>query len=213
MNERLIADFHIIYFDKVKVCSWMGQSCQKYPQDLINYQEVMFETQPDIIIECGTNAGGTALFLANMLKLIGKPNGVVLTCDVRDIVTQKVRDTDNIKFFRGSSTSTEVFNAIKSHIKSTDRVMVILDSDHKNTHVIEEMKLYGSLVTKGCYMITEDGILNGHPIVPNYGPGPFEAIDDFMKNHNNGRFVADKERENKYLITNAVNGYLKKVKD
>ena len=212
MSQKIFDDFHIAFFDKVKMSYWIGQPCQKYPIDLFNYQELIVETQPDIIIECGTNQGGTAFFLSSILSLMGKTNGKVLTCDVQDIRTQKVKELgDKIIFYHGSSISEDIVTKIKSHIKERDRVMVVLDSDHRCYHVLEEMKIYGELVTKDCYMIVEDSDLNGHPIYPSYGAGPFEAIEIYMREHNNGKFINDKIRENMYLITNAVNGYLKKV--
>ena len=86
--------------------------------------------------------------------------------------------------------------------------MVILDSNHRKKYVLNEMELYGPMVSPGCYMIVEDTHLNGHPIESNYGPGPLEAIKDFMKT--NTQFAVDKDRE-KFIFTFNRNGYLKRI--
>jgi len=208
-TQKLIDDFHILYFNRVKGCSWLGEPCQKYPSDLMNYQELIFELKPDVIIETGTNQGGTAFFFRTILDLIGKPDAKVITCDIQDIRTNRIRNLERIYFVCGSSTDKSTFNLIKAEIKPTDVVLVVLDSNHYESHVIKEIELYSTLVTKGSYMIVEDSDLNGHPIEPNYGRGPYEAIETFMKD--NKEFIFDKERENKYVIVCAINGYLKKL--
>jgi cephalosporin hydroxylase len=92
-------------------------------------------------------------------------------------------------------------------IKSDYVVLVILDSDHNMPHVLEEMKIYSKFVTKGSYMIVEDSNVNGHPIMPKWGLGPFEAIQKFLEESNS--FEVDKNREKFYMSFNP-NGYLKK---
>jgi cephalosporin hydroxylase len=77
-------------------------------------------------------------------------------------------------------------------------------------HVLREMEIYSQLVTRGSYMIVEDSNVNGHPIMPNWGDGPFEAIEEFLKH--NDSFEIDKECE-KYYMTFNPNGYLKKKVD
>ena len=92
--------------------------------------------------------------------------------------------------------------------KDKKTVLVLLDSDHSRDHVFAEMNIYSRYVTSGSYMVVEDTALNGHPIHPNYGPGPMEAMEIFMKY--NKEFVVDKSRE-KFLMTWHPNGFLRKL--
>ena len=78
--------------------------------------------------------------------------------------------------------------------------MVALDSDHSEPHVSEEMRLYGPLVTPGCYMVVEDSNLNGHPVQAQWGPGPTEAIQKFLSE--NGGWLVDESRERSLLTFN-----------
>jgi cephalosporin hydroxylase len=87
--------------------------------------------------------------------------------------------------------------------------MVSLDSDHHKDHVLKELKLYGPLVTPGNYLVVEDTDINGHPVMPRWGPGPMEAVEEFMKN--NSDFIQDRSRE-KFGVTLFPGGWLKRVR-
>ena len=147
----IIQTFHWLSYRAVKkkTLTWFGVPFIKFPHDLIFYQKIIFETKPDLIIETGTKHGGTTLFLAHILDLIG--NGRIITIELnswRKLKFSHPRITQLI----GSSTDPEIINKIIPK----GRVMVILDSDHSKQHVIRELELYSSLVTTGCYLIIED---------------------------------------------------------
>ncbi|MBL7094306.1 cephalosporin hydroxylase [candidate division KSB1 bacterium] len=204
----IVSLFHrIYYYNKERTYGntyWQGIPLLKCPLDLWIYQEIIYEVKPDIIIECGTQEGGSALYLANILDIIGK--GQIVTVDV---VEYKNRPKHNrIFYLMGSSTSIDIFTKITNIVKNNNTVMVILDSDHTMDHVLQELKLYGDLVSKSSYLIVEDGNINGHPVEGRWGPGPYEAITTFLAG--NDSFTIDRKREKFYLTMNP-NGYLKKV--
>lgn len=87
--------------------------------------------------------------------------------------------------------------------------MVILDSDHSKVHVLNELRIYSKLVTKGNYLIVEDTCINGHPVCQGFGPGPMEAVEEFLKE--NQDFVVDRTREKFYLTFNPKGG-LRRIK-
>ena len=177
----------------------------KCPLDLWIYQEILYEIKPDIVIETGVNEGGGAAFLVSILDSIGK--GKLITVDIELLENRPVHQ--RITYIKGSSTDEKVVQQISSVIQKNQVVLVILDSDHNMPHVLREMEIYSEFVTKGSYMIVEDSNVNGHPILPNWGEGPFEAIQEFLT-HNNS-FEIEKERE-KYYMTFNPSGYLKKIR-
>jgi cephalosporin hydroxylase len=184
---------------------WLGVPLEKYPTDLFAYQEIIFETKPDVIIEAGTYKGGSAYYFASLFDLLGK--GRVITMDIQD-QPEKPKHP-RIEYLLMSSVSDEAVRRIKSEIKPEERVMVSLDSDHAEAHVFRELQIYSSMVTKGCYLVVEDTNINGHPVYPSFGPGPMEAVKKFMAN--NEDFEADRSRE-KFMLTVSPRGYLRRVR-
>ncbi len=149
------------------------------------YQEIIHEVKPDVIIETGTMDGGSALFMAS-----SRPQH------------------DRITYLLGSSTSEEIVHRVRGLINGQEKVLVVLDSDHRMEHVLQELQIYSQMVTLGSYMIVEDTNMNGHPVAPEFGPGPMEAVQEFLKDSD--AFEIDKRLEKFYLTFNP-NGFLRKV--
>jgi cephalosporin hydroxylase len=186
--------------------SWLGYETLKCPLDLWIYQEIVTQQRPDFIVELGTRFGGSALFLASILDLIG--SGIVITVDVDDTVAHRRPFHHRIIYKSGGTTDPLIVRDIESTISPGSRVLLILDSDHSRDHVLTEMRTYAHLVNVGGYMIVEDTNINGHPTYPEYGPGPFEAVETFLAERDD--FAIDHECE-RFLLTMNPNGYLKRV--
>lgn len=183
--------------------SWLGVKVYKSPLDLWIYQELIHELKPQLIVECGTAAGGSALFFASICDLIGR--GQVLTIDV-DAGSGRPAHP-RIQYLAGSSTADSTVHAVKTAASEADVVLVVLDSDHACQHVLEEMRLYADVVTAGSYLVVEDGIVNGNPVLSHFGPGPAEAIEQFLAERED--FTVDESRE-KFLMTFNPRGYLRR---
>jgi len=210
-ENEIVERFHRLYYDYrifggtwVKTF-WCGVPTEKCPLDLWIYQEIIWEQKPDVIVECGTKYGGSALFMASILDLLH--NGNVVTIDI-DNKPERPKH-ERIVYLHGSSTSMQIVRSVESLIREDNKVMVILDSDHTKGHVIEEMRNYSKLVTKGSYLIVEDTNLNGHPVTPNFGPGPMEAVEEFLRE--NTDFIVDEDKGRKFLLTFNPKGYLRKI--
>jgi len=202
-NKEIVSQFHQLYYYSgvwANNTKWMGISAQKCPFDLWVYQEIIFELRPDLIIETGTCYGGSALFMAQICDLIG--HGRIISIDIQ---AGNFPGHQRITYYHGSSIGDAVSFCEKQ--AKNAKVMVILDSDHSKDYVVKEMECYAPLVSKGSYLIVEDGDVNGHPICPDHGPGPFEAVTEFLKTH--PEFEVDVSRE-KFMMTQNPNGYLKK---
>ena len=127
-----------------------------------------------------------------------------------DIVAYPNRpQNERITYLLGSSTSDAIFQKVKDSIRPGEKVMVSLDSDHHKAHVLDELRLYSSLVTVGNYLVVEDTDINGHPVYPTFGPGPMEAVQEFLKTNSN--FEQDRSRE-KFGVTMYPGGWLKRVR-
>ncbi len=206
IENQIISQFHQLYYNsKIWMnTTWMGTPVQKCPLDLWIYQEIIHETRPDLIIETGTADGGGAHYLASLCDLLQK--GRVISVDI--IANPDRPLHPRITYLTGSSTAPEILAAIRKMIFPGTRVMVVLDSDHHLEHVLAELRLYSPLVTPGCYLVVEDTNINGHPVFPDYGPGPMEALNHFLfENH---QFIIDSNREKLYL-TFFPKGFLRRI--
>lgn len=210
-KERSVLDeFHkLYYYSSVagKTWSdtwWQGIQVLKCPLDLWIYQEIIFRTKPELIIETGTYKGGAAHFLASMCDLAG--TGEILTVDIEEYPNRPQHP--RITYLHGSSVDDALLQTIRERSQGKQSILVILDSDHSMAHVRREMELYAPLITKNSYLIVEDTNINGNPVLPESGPGPKEAIDDFLKSHS--EFSIDPAME-KLLMTFNPGGYLKRI--
>jgi cephalosporin hydroxylase len=182
---------------------WFGARAEKLPADMWVYQEILYETRPDVVIETGTMNGGSAHFMATMFDLLG--NGRVVTIDIDDQGGRP--EHPRITYVRGSSTDPGIHAHVRSTIAADNTVMVILDSDHSKAHVLQELETWAADVSPGCYLIVEDGNVNGHPVLPGHGPGPWEALDDWLPRH--PEYTRDSSRE-KFMHTFNPRGYLRR---
>jgi cephalosporin hydroxylase len=211
--RRVARDFHRLFYhgpgDEGGVwysVNWLGIPAQKCPLDLCIYQEILFETRPDLIVECGVNFGGSTLFLATICDALN--TGHLLACDITlDRVHDEVRRHPRIELVEASSTSDEFYELVRRRAAGR-RVMVILDSDHSRAHVLMELRRFGALVSPGCYLVCEDTNINGHPVYPAHGPGPSEALDEYLRECA-GDWTIDRHRE-RLLVTFNPGGYLRR---
>lgn len=209
-QEAAIVDqFHRLYFDARafnmtwRNTFWMGHPVLKCPLDLWQYQEILHDLRPDLVVETGTAYGGSALFLAHVLDVLGQ--GQVWTVDVEPRSGRP--EHPRITYLAGSSVDPAVVSRIAGQAERSRVVVVILDSDHRRDHVLAELRTLGPFVTPGSFLIVEDTNLNGHPVEPDYGPGPMEAVDRFLAER--GDFDVDRRWE-KFFLTFSPRGYLRR---
>ena len=184
---------------------WLGQPIWQNVLDLWVIQETISEIKPALLIECGTNRGGSSLFYAHLFDLIGQ--GQVVTVDV-----EKMHDLSHprITYLIGSSTSPGTVAAIRALVeRATGPVMVVLDSDHHEEHVRAELECYAPLVTPGSYCLVQDGVIDSLFIFRQDRPGPVPAIVRFLQDH--PEFTVDDERSKRFLITHHPKGWLRRT--
>ena len=213
-HEREIVDqFHDLYYTlgqkgyNTNLVSWLGYSSLKCPLDLWIYQEIIVRALPDVIIETGTASGGSALYLASMCDLVD--HGEVITVDV-DARSGELRPTHpRLTYLVGSSTDAAILDALEARLAGRKSSLVLLDSDHRAEHVLAELRAYQRFVPVGGYLVVEDTNINGHPTYPEFGPGPMEALDAFLRESDAFKIDSTCER---FLMTMNPRGYLQRIK-
>lgn len=184
--------------------TWLGLPIWQPLPDIWTIQETIAQVKPTLLIETGTNRGGSSMFYAHLMDLMGR--GHVVTVDVEQMHNLS---HPRITYLYGSSVAPHIVQVIKElAAQANGPVMVILDSDHSHKHVLAEMEAYAPLVTPGSYCLVQDGHIDEMKKFARYQPGPLPAIDEFLAKHS--EFEIDQPKCDKYLITYHPKGWLKR---
>lgn len=184
--------------------TWLGHPVWQNVLDLWNVQEAVAEIRPELLIETGTNRGGSALFYAHLFDLLGA--GRVLTVDV-----ERMHEIEHprIEFLIGSSVSDGVLDRMREAAGAAHGpVMVVLDSDHRRSHVAGELAAYHALVTPGSLLLCQDGVIDELSLLRDDRPGPLPAIHDFLATH--PEFRVDTRYNRRFIVTHHPDGWLRR---
>lgn len=184
--------------------TWLGSPVWQNILDLWTIQETIAELKPALLIETGTNRGGSALFYANLMDLLGA--GRILTIDI-----QRLHELDHprIEFLHGSSTDDAIVDQVRSAVSAAEGpVMVILDGDHSRDHVARELELYAPFVTPGSFILSQDGAIDQLWLFADTRPGPLQANREFLQRH--PEFEYDRERNERFIVTHHPVGWLRR---
>ena len=206
--------FHHIYYSDVNTWqrnTWFGYQTLQNPYDLYTYQELICRDAPRAVIQTGVAGGGSVLFFSHILGLLhGSSPWLVVGVDIALSNEAKRLQSDRVVLLEGSSVDAKVIETVKS-LTNGLRKMIVLDSDHRESYVFEELKVYGPLVWPGEYLIVEDCNVNGHPTGWSHGPGPLEAVRRYLATRPG--FVQTNEIWERNLLSHHNYGWLKRVSD
>jgi cephalosporin hydroxylase len=201
--------------------TWLGRPIIQFPSDIMALQEIIWRAKPDVIVETGIAHGGSLVFSASMLALLGGEGRVIgIDIDIRKHNRDEIERhplSERIMLLEGSSTSTSIIEEVKRLVGEREQVLVILDSNHTHDHVSRELELYSPLVRTGSYVVVLDTIIEDLPADTyldrpwNKGDNPKTAVWTFLQG--NKRFRIDRDLEAKLLITGAPDGYLECIQD
>lgn len=213
----------MIHADKYKYTynfSWLGRPIIKFPSDIVLMQEIIWDIKPDLIIETGIAHGGSIIFSASMLELIGGDGQVVaVDIDIRKHNRAEIEKHPlykRITMLEGSSVADDIIRKIENISKYKKTVMVFIDSLHTHEYVLKELEIYSKFVTIGSYIVLPDTFIEFFP--KGYysnrpwdvGNNPMTALREFLSKNEN--YIIDRDKSNKLMITEAFDGYLKRIK-
>ena len=215
--------YNLDQYDYSYLWTWMGIPIIQLPADIMATQEVIWKTKPDIIIETGVARGGSVLFMASILEMMGNGQVIGVDIDIRKHNRESIEShpmSKRVTLIEGGSVDESILKQVRANIPDGARVMVVLDSDHSRDHVLEECRAYGPMVTKDCYMVVADtlvGHLDEKDAPQNRsqvwfkGNDPLTALQDYMLESD--RFEIDLEINGKLVLSSSPGGYAHCIKN
>lgn len=193
--------------------NWLGRQIIQLPNDLLVTQEIIWRTKPDVIVEAGIAHGGSLIFSASVLELMGHGKVIGVDVEIRPHNRSAIEAHPlfhRIDLVEGDSIAESTLDRIRQLIPEGSRVMVALDSNHTHNHVAAELAAYHHMVTPGCYLIAEDGSQFWVWDIPRGRPEwahdhPLSAIEEFVATH--PQFVVDEDCT-RFGVTSSPRGYL-----
>jgi cephalosporin hydroxylase len=199
---------------------WLGLPIIQYPHDVLAMQELIWETKPDLIVETGIARGGSLVFYASMLQLLGGDRRVIgIDIDIRPDNRAAIESHPmavRIDMVEGSSVEREIVDRVHEMAAGRESVLVVLDSHHTHDHVFQELQSYAPLVRPGGYLVVFDTSIEAMPAgsFPDRpwekGDNPATAVQAFLDTTD--RFEVDRSIDDKLLVSVAPGGYLRCVK-
>jgi len=210
---KVAAEFKLMYEP-----TWLGRPVIQFPTDIVMMQELLWKVQPDVVIETGVAHGGSLVLSASILELIGKGKVVGVDIEIRPhnrVAIEAHPLAHRIELIEGSSIADETFEKVRSAAEGAETVVVFLDSNHTEAHVLREMELYGALVNPGSYLVAHDGAQGWVWDIPRAKPEwkddhPLGAIHKFLAAH--PEFQID-PHWTQFGITSSPDGFLRRLDD
>lgn len=200
---------------------WLGRPLIQFPQDMFAMQELIWDLRPDAIVETGIAHGGSLVYYASLLQLLGGDRWVLgVDIEIRPHNRQAIEAHPlfpRIRLLEGSSIADSAFQQVRAMCADRQKVLVVLDSNHTHDHVLRELALYSQLVRAGSYLVVLDTIVEDMPRgwysdrPWDKGNNPKTAVWQFLRTTD--RFEIDKSIEERLKITVAPDGWLRCIKD
>jgi cephalosporin hydroxylase len=182
--------------------NWCGHSLRKLPADCFAMQKLLCWCRPQVVVELGSQYGGSALFFASFARKAGIE--AIVSVDVVDLPKPQIPIAT---FLTGDSSAPEVAAKVRALVGNRT-CSVVVDSNHHAEHVDKELELYAPLVSPGQALIMEDTLVD----VLNFkkfrqGGGPLASIRKYMPGHPDLELAPDIEP---YVTTNYFGYWVRK---
>lgn len=170
---------------------WCGVPIIRHPDDIVLQQEIMWSLKPSRVIETGVARGGSLVLSSSLMKILGKESKVLgIDIEIHQHALDSLKSwTENgdISLFEADSTSKHAQESVSAFVNGeTDPALLILDSNHTHSHVLDELLTYSDLLPINSIIMVADTIVEEMPedFYPNRpwgrGNNPMTAVREFL---------------------------------
>lgn len=185
---------------------YRGLACCKNPFDLVLYMQLIEVLRPRTIIEVGSFAGGSALWLRDQVRALELECGII-SIDIEP----PAQRFDGVEFHPGDSFAPETSFPNSAIAAAPHPWLVIEDSAHRFESTLAVLRYFDARLQRGDYVVVEDGVLADLP-GESYAAledGPNRAVAEFL-NETADRYAIDTRFCDFYgpNVTYCPNGWL-----
>ncbi len=201
--------------------SYASLPIQKFPEDLRVYEHLLWSSRCNVVIELGTNAGGSTLWFRDRLVDMARYGRIraprVIAVDiVADQTAQWVRQVDpdasHITFVQADVTDRALPDRVAALLRPDDRPFVIEDSAHEYDTTMSALVGFSRFVPSGGYFVVEDTCVDDEDlrIDPRWPRGVAPALTNWLGTEQGQAFLVDRSLE-LYGLSCHPGGFLRRI--
>jgi cephalosporin hydroxylase len=177
VEERLespLRSYWIDRFSKHVEDSYAGVPLSKFPEDLRVYEHLLWSDRPNVVIEIGTQYGGSALWFRDRLRTLASYGLLsdfrVVTVDIEaDRARPYLNDADpsweeRISVVSGDVCDHTLPDRIAKILPHAPRCFVVEDSAHTYATTMAALTGFARFVLPGGFFVVEDGCVDIKPM-------------------------------------------------
>lgn len=200
--------------------TYAGVPIGKFPEDLRVYEHLLWISRADVVVEIGTQHGGSALWFRDRLADLARygriREGHVVAIDI-DIDRARERlagiDTNGISLMAGDVLDPELPGRVRRAIPPSARCFVVEDSAHTFETTTAALEGFTPLVPMGGYLVVEDGCVDIEELrlTGDWPRGVLPALTSWLATPQGAEFRQRRDLE-RYGITCHPQGFLQRIR-
>jgi len=201
--------------------TYCGISMMKFPEDLRSYEHLIWETQPEVIVEIGCRSGGSTLWFKDRLEILRRHGGQSKPFRVVGIDLEVSKAEENVRkvypeyakdivFLKGDVLDAKLPDRVKEVTHGHSRFMVIEDSAHKYESTMAALNNFSPMIEVGGFFVVEDTCVDDEQMRPaaDWPRGAGKALGDWLSKNPHFKRRRDFEA---YGLTCHPGGFLERT--
>lgn len=186
---------------------WKDLEMTKFPSDIYIYQQLIWRSNHDVIVEVGTQRGNSAQFFHDSINKTKNTNKLVVTIDINPVPEpqKSVLESLGIVIITGDIKQKSTQEKIVPYIKGKN-FLVVDDGSHRYKDVMASLQFFQEYQAPGNFMVVEDGITD--IMLSKNNRNALECVDDFLSVNSDYIRVSDYDS---WLFSTTFGGIIRRL--